>query len=172
MDRTADDRTKDIENVLQVNLMGTIYGIKCFVPLMLKQKDECYIINSSAGAGLLTGKGMPAYKASKHAITAISEVLYADLKSINANINVSLLIPHWVNTDIAKNIKTKDKKIIKDALERLKNYGMSPTLVAEKVFAGIKEKRFYIFTHLDEHLPKIRQRMENILSLKDPVISV
>lgn len=161
--------TKDIEDVLQVNLMGTIYGIKCFVPLMLKQNDECYIINSSAGAGLLTGKGMFAYKASKHAITAVSEVLYADLKSINSNINVSLLIPHWVNTDIARNLKTTDKRIIEDSMQHLKNHGMSPTSVAEKVFDAINEKRFYIFTHLDEHLPKIRHRMENILSLSNPV---
>lgn len=64
--------------------MGTIHGIKTFVPIMLRQDDECFVINTSAGAGLLTGAGLSAYKASKHAITAISEVLFADLKKINA----------------------------------------------------------------------------------------
>lgn len=52
-ERLLPEKTKDIEDVLQVNLMGTIYGIKYFIPGMLKQKDECYIINSSAGAGII-----------------------------------------------------------------------------------------------------------------------
>lgn len=160
--------THDIEQVLEVNLMGTIYGIKNFVPIMLNQKDECFIINTSAGAGLLTGPGLSAYKASKHAIMAISEVLFADLKQLNANINVSVLIPHWVNTGMPKSIKTTDIEVINDHLENLKKFGMSPTLVAEKVFEGIKEKRFYIFTHFEEHMPKIRKRIEAILALCDP----
>lgn len=136
---------------------------------MLKQNNDCYIINSSAGAGSLASKGMFAYKASKHAITVISQVLYADLKSTNANVKVSLLIPHWVNTDIARHIQTDDKRIIDECIVKLRNDGMSPALVAEMVFDGIKENRFYIFTHEDEHLPKIRHRMESILSLSDPV---
>lgn len=78
--------TDDIKDVLQVNLLGTIYGIKAFLPIMLNQGDECFIINTSAGAGLLTGPGLSAYKASKHAVIAISEVLFADLKQINANV--------------------------------------------------------------------------------------
>lgn len=160
--------TQDIEQVLQVNLMGTIYGIKNFVPIMLKQQDECFIINTSAGAGFLAGEGLSAYKASKHAITAISEVLFADLKQINANIHVAVLIPHWVNTDMPTSIKTTDAKVIEDHRNHLKNFGMLPALVAEKVFAGIKEKIFYIFTHPDDHLPRIKQRMEGILTLSGP----
>ncbi len=160
--------TTDIEEVIQVNLMGTIYGIKTFIPIMLKQNDNCYVINTSAGAGLLTGAGLSAYKASKHAIVAVSEVLYADLKAIHASIHVSVLIPHWVNTDIAKNIKTDDKKIINDSIERLINFGMPAETVAEKVFDAIKNRQFYIFTHANEHLPKIKKRMETILSIGNP----
>lgn len=160
--------TEDIEQVLQVNLMGTIHGIKTFVPIMLRQNDECFVINTGAGAGLLTGAGLSSYKASKHAITAISEVLYADLKQINSNIKVSVLIPHWVNTNMPKSIKTEDKKVINNHLEHLRSFGMAPKSVAEKVFEGIKEKKFYIFTNFEEHAPKIKKRMERILALQDP----
>lgn len=160
--------SSNIENVMRINLLGTIYGIKAIVPVMLEQKDPCYIVNTSAGAGLLTGKGLSAYKASKHGITAISEILYADLKQINSNIHVSLLIPHWVNTHMPTSINGSDE-IINSHLEHLQKFGMRAEDVAEIVFSGIGKKQFYIFTHPDEHLPKIRQRMESILMTDQPV---
>lgn len=155
--------TASIEKVLRVNLLGTIHGLKAFVPRMLNQNDSCYIVNTSAGAGLLTGAGLPAYKASKHAISALTEVLAADLKKISANIQVSLLIPHWVNTDLPYSIEEACPNTIQSQLDNLRRDGMQPDRVAEIVFAGIQNNQFYIFTHPDEHLPKIKQRMEKIL---------
>ncbi len=155
--------TTHIEKVLGVNLFGTIHGIKTFVPIMLKQNDQCYIINTCAGAGFLTGKGLSAYKASKHAIAAISETLAADLAQMNAKIQVSLLIPHWVDTQIPNSIEEADASCIQNQLEHLKKFGIPPNMAAEKLFDGIMAKQFYIFTHPEEHLPKIKQRMEKIL---------
>lgn len=161
--------SSSIENVMRTNLLGTIYGIKAIVPIMLKQNNQCYVINTSAGAGLLTGKGLSAYKASKYAITAISEVLYADLKQINSNIHVSLLIPHWVNTQMPNSIDEPDPNIINNHLEHLQKFGMCARDVAEIVLLGISRKQFYIFTNPDEHLPRIRQRMEAILATDHPL---
>lgn len=161
--------SSSIENVLRVNLLGTIYGIRAIVPIMLKQNDQCYIVNTSAGAGLLTGPGLSAYKASKHAITAISEVLYADLKQINSNIHVSLLIPHLVNTQMSNSIDETDQNIKKMHVENLKKVGMCARDVAKIVFLGISKKQFYIFTKPHEHLPKIKLRMEAILANDYPV---
>lgn len=159
--------SSSIENVIRVNLFGTIYCIQAIVPIMLKQNDPCYIINTTAGAGLLTGKGLSAYKASKHAITAISEVLYADLKQINSNIHVSLLIPHLVNTQMPNSIDESDPHIINSHLEHLQKFGMCARDVAEIVFSGISKNQFYIFTNPDEHLPRIKQRIEAILATED-----
>jgi len=161
--------SSSIENVMRINLFGTIYGIKIIVPIMLKQNDPCYIVNTTAGAGLLTGKGLSAYKASKHAITAISEVLYADLKQINSNIHVSLLIPHWVNTQMPKSLDETDPNIIQRHLEHLQQFGMPPEAVAEIIFLGMSKKQFYVFTNPDEHLPRIKQRMEAILATEYPI---
>jgi len=156
--------TENIEQVFKVNLMSAVYGIKNIVPIMLNQNDECWIVNTSAGAGFLTGAGMSPYKASKHAITAITETLAADLKNINSNIHVALLIPHWVNTNIVENIKTDDKTIIQKHAENLKINGMDSDVVAEKLFEALEKKQFYIFTHPEEHLPRIKKRMEEILN--------
>lgn len=160
--------TAVIEKVLQVNLFGTIYGTKLFVPIMLKQNDQCFIINTCAGAGLLTGAGLSGYKISKHAVTTLTEVLYADLKKINSNIQVSLLIPHWVNTEMPSSIEEAAPQVINNHMMHLQKFGMSTKDVSEKVFSGIKEKQFYIFTHPEEHLPMIKQRMERILLMGQP----
>lgn len=158
-----------IENVLRVNLLGTIFGIKAFVPIMLELGDQCYIINTSAGAGMLTSSGLSAYKASKHGITAISEVLYSDLKRINANIHVSLLIPHWVNTQMPSSIDESDLKVVDVYKAHLEKFGMCPSDVADVIFEGIHSKKFYVFTNPEEHLPKIQARMESILTVSNPV---
>lgn len=155
--------TDDIHKVFQINIMGTIHGIKAFVPLMLKQKSDAYIVNTAAGAGFLTGAGLGAYKASKHAIVAISEVLLADLQQLNANINVSVLIPHLVATNMPSSINTQDERVIHEQLKHLAENGMAPALVADKLFEGIAKKKFYIFTHPNVHLPKIKKRLASIL---------
>jgi len=43
---------EEIEKVLNINLWGTIYGTKAFLPIMLAQKEGC-IINISSGFGLI-----------------------------------------------------------------------------------------------------------------------
>jgi NADP-dependent 3-hydroxy acid dehydrogenase YdfG len=156
--------TNDIQDVMQVNIMGTIHGIKAFVPMMLQQENECYVINTAAGAGLLTGAGLGAYKASKHAIIAISEVLLADLQQISATIQVSVLISHLVATNMPSSIKTNDPTLVQQHLKQLSEFGMDPSFVAEKLFEGISAKKFYIFTQPQVHLPKIKKRLESILA--------
>lgn len=158
----------DFERVLDINLIGTYNAISTCVPIMLAQGEGGHIINTTAGAGLLTGPGLAAYKASKHALIAISEVLLADLKQINSAINVSVLIPHWVNTDIPTSLVAVNQQIIDDHRSHLATFGMPPELAVEILFEGIKENKFYIFTHPETHLPKIKLRMEGIMGLENP----
>ncbi len=40
--------------ILEVNVWGVIHGIHVFTPLMLKQDNECYIVNVASMAGLIT----------------------------------------------------------------------------------------------------------------------
>jgi short-subunit dehydrogenase len=49
---------------------------------MLKEDTECYIINTSSLAGLLTGGGMAMYNVTKHGVVSLSECLYNELNNI------------------------------------------------------------------------------------------
>jgi NAD(P)-dependent dehydrogenase (short-subunit alcohol dehydrogenase family) len=60
------------ESVMGVNLWGVIHGVRAFVPVMLAQDTECHIVNTASMAGLVSGPGLGAYKATKHAVVSLS----------------------------------------------------------------------------------------------------
>jgi NAD(P)-dependent dehydrogenase (short-subunit alcohol dehydrogenase family) len=95
-----DSSLADWEWVLGVNLWGVIHGIHTFVPLMLAQGTPGHIVNTASMAGLLTGRGPAVYRVSKHAVVALSEMLYHQLAHRGANVKVSVLCPGGVDTQI------------------------------------------------------------------------
>jgi NAD(P)-dependent dehydrogenase (short-subunit alcohol dehydrogenase family) len=95
---------KALQKVIDVNLMSVIYGLRAFIPIMLSQNGECYIVNTASGAGLHTTANMTGYMTTKHAVVALSEVLYFDLKQRKTNINISVLCPGMVDTNLTKSM--------------------------------------------------------------------
>lgn len=158
---------------IQINLLSIIYSLREFLPLMLSQQEESYVINTASGAGLHTGSNMSGYMATKHAVVALSEVLYFDLAESKANVHVSVLCPGLVNTNLTNsiNIKSDASKEIKEMasfFQKAIKEGMSADDVAEQVFAAIAENKFYILTHFKEHEALIRHRFEGILQQISP----
>ncbi len=152
---------KDYEWVMGVNLWGVIYGINTFLPIMLEQSEESHIINTSSFAGIVAGNG--AYAVTKFGVTALSEMMKAQLSSINSKVNVSLLIPGIVDTGIVDSNRNRPKELknpskgnrnwdeINKRLEVTRNVyrnSMSPDLVADMVFNAIENDIFYIFTEM------------------------
>ncbi|MBN1801718.1 MAG: SDR family NAD(P)-dependent oxidoreductase [Candidatus Lokiarchaeota archaeon] len=160
--------------IMGVNLWGVIHGIKAFVPIMIKQDVECHIVNTSSLGGLIQGHGI--YGITKHAIVALSESLGMELEMSNRKINVSVLCPSFVNTDILDSERHRPPDLLNDS-DKVKNHpellnkgfakmelesGRTPQEVAEMVFQSIIDERFYILT--DTNLrTAVRERMENIL---------
>jgi len=69
--------TQDFQNVINVNLMGTVRVTKALLPLV--QKSRGRIINLSSSSGLLSRAGQSAYSASKFAIEAFSDSLRQEM---------------------------------------------------------------------------------------------
>lgn len=171
----------DWEWVMGVNLLGIIYGLRCFVPLMLNQKTECHIVNNASATGLV-GYGLSApYQIAKHGVVSLSEHLYYSLRERDANVKVSVLCSAWVKTRIMNagrnrpaELKTSSRnQSSRGALQAQKmrqalQEGMPPREVANQVFQAIENEQFYILTHLAETAPLVRQRMEGILNHQNP----
>ena len=71
-----------------------------FLPQMRKQGTHCQILNVCSIAGLISMNGAPAYFSSKHAAVALSECVYKQLKAENANIDISIFCPGYVQTEM------------------------------------------------------------------------
>ena len=173
----------DWEWVLGVNLWGVIHGIRVFTPLMLAQGDECHIVNTASGAGLHARPGLTMYSVSKHAVVALSESLYGELRLADAKIGVSVLCPAVVNTRIGESERNRPAELrntgdLGDAGEKMQNMerafrailaatGIPPDDVAAAVVDAIRHDTFYIITH-EETRVRVRARMDDILLGSNP----
>src|ERR1700722_11872558 len=83
--------------VLGVNLGGVINGVRAFMPALLAQ-DRGHLLNTSSIFGVFAGTLGP-YGVSKHAVTALTETLYFNLKAQGIeHVGVSVLCPSAVRT--------------------------------------------------------------------------
>ncbi|MFX0081829.1 MAG: SDR family NAD(P)-dependent oxidoreductase [Candidatus Hodarchaeota archaeon] len=160
---------KDFQWVIAVNLWGVIYGVITFLPIMFEQNEESHIVNTSSGSAFSPGNG--AYDITKYGVTALSELMRIELKKIDSNVSVSLLVPGIVDTAIVDSNRNRPKDLknpskgstnrekINERLEEIRNRyrgSMSPDLVADMTFNAIENDIFYIFTEMD-----MKQGIEN-----------
>ncbi len=89
---------KDWQWILGVNVWGVVHGLHTFVPIMLAQDEEGWIVNTASMGGLVPGTGV--YGVSKHAVVALSEALYSGLKTSEAKVGCSVLCPIFIKTRI------------------------------------------------------------------------
>jgi len=142
-----------------VNTWGVIHGLRSFIPLMLEQDEECAIVNTSSQSGITCTPYSAAYCLSKHAVVALSECLYHELALSGSKIQVSVLCPMAVATNIDKAERNRPARategseqeeavagLVRGALSEQLAKGVTPQAMAEQTLQAIRAKRFYIFT--------------------------
>ena len=146
---------------LGVNLMGVIWGIEIFGPLIEQHGEGGHIVSTASIAGLISSGGAVQYSVSKYGVVALSEGLRAELAP--RGIGVSVLCPGFVRTQImdsSRNLPERFGRIPADRLaairasepfkmiqERVSN-GIDPAYVGELVREGIENDWPYIFTDM------------------------
>ncbi len=171
---------RDWQWVLGVNLWGVVHGVRSFVPRMLAQGDACHVVNTASVAGLLAPQSMGVYNVSKHAVVALSETLYHDLRTVGASIGVTLLCPAFVPTGIAQSERNRPGELrdatpptesmlaSQRATEKAVSSGrIGAAQVAQMTFEAIRENRFYVLTH-PGILPSVELRMQDVLMQRNP----
>ena len=164
--------------ILGVNLWGVIHGVRAFTPRLIAQ-NEGHIVNTASVAGLISPPGSGAYNVTKHAVVALSESLYHDLRERGSGVGVSVLCPAYVPTRITDSERNRPKDLplaeksaatlAREAMLRkaVTSGKVSADQVAQAVVAAVKEERFYILTH-PRIKGAIRARMEDILDERAP----
>jgi NAD(P)-dependent dehydrogenase (short-subunit alcohol dehydrogenase family) len=83
----------------RVNLLGTVYGIKAFVPRMMAAGTHGHVLATTSGAGGTgTMYGNGPYATTKAAIVSVMECLYGQVRDAAVDIVPSLIFPGVTNT--------------------------------------------------------------------------
>jgi NAD(P)-dependent dehydrogenase (short-subunit alcohol dehydrogenase family) len=160
--------------VLGVNLNGVMNGVRAFMPVLLSQ-DAGHLLNTSSIFGAFAGTLGP-YGVSKHAVTALTETLYFNLRSQGvAHVGVSVLCPSAVRTNFGTSSRNRPdgagpaaprdeaERASAERFDELSVLGASPAEVAGMVVDGIRSRRFYILTSDNRHAA-VQRRGEEIVA--------
>ena len=148
--------------LININLGGCFNGVHAFLPKMQSNKEEGHIIATCSTSGFIAYPMLGLYSASKFGIRGLMTSLRAELT--DSNVDVSIVCPGEVTTNIVNSTfdtspgqeaiesledsNTNPKALLEVAAEDAQNtYPISPLEAAQAIFAGIKNKDFYIFTH-------------------------
>ena len=174
----------DWEWVLGVNVWGVVHGVRLFTPMMLEaaKADATYqghIVNTASMAGLLTAPNMGIYNVSKHAVVALTETLYQDLKLVTDQISASVLCPYFVPTGITQSQRNRPSTLPEEKPTQSQLIGqamsdkavssgkVSAVQVAQFVFDAVAHDQFYVYSH-PQALGNVQSRMEAIVQQHNP----
>ncbi len=136
---------------IEVNLMGPISVLECFVPKMIEAGRGGHVVNVSSAAGLFGLPWHAAYSASKFGLRGVCEVLRFDLARYD--IGVSLVCPGAVKTPLVGTVKIvgvdREDPSVRKLIKVFERRAVSPETVAEKIIAGVERNRYMVFTSRD-----------------------
>jgi len=149
-----------------------------------------HLVNTSSIFGVFAGTLGP-YGVSKHAVTALTETLYFNLKSQGADhVGVSVLCPGAVRTNFGRSSRNRPawagaagagrgassadterasaerasaERASAERFDQLAVLGASPAEVAGRVLDGIRSRRFYILTS-DNRNGAVLRRGEEVVA--------
>ena len=146
---------RDWQWIVDINLMGVVYGVEIFTPLIKSHGEGGHFLNTASMAGHATTEYMPPYHATKYAIVGYSESIAQDL--IKSDIRVTCLCPTWVKSSIAssghgrpsaKDTKAEATGMVKatqNSVSALVANGMEADRMAELTLAMMAEGRMHVF---------------------------
>ncbi|MEZ4333939.1 MAG: SDR family NAD(P)-dependent oxidoreductase [Myxococcota bacterium] len=137
----AEQRLDDLAWLVGVNYWGVVHGCHFFLPL-LRRQDEGHIVNLSSMFGFLGLPGQSGYCATKAAVRALSESLWAELRG--ERIGVSSVHPGCIGTSIIRASRVGDEAVRRDVQDFFDRRGAPPDAVARAILRAIERDRLFV----------------------------
>jgi NAD(P)-dependent dehydrogenase (short-subunit alcohol dehydrogenase family) len=173
-------RHSDWQKMIDVNLIGPISVLECFVPPMIEAGRGGHVVNVSSAAGLFGLPWHAAYSASKFGLRGVSEVLRFDLR--RHGIGVSLVCPGGVRTPLVDSVEIvgvdRSDPRVQRAIAHFMRRAVTPERVAERIIEGIEKDRYMVYTSLDIRIGHWVQRKlawpyeETMRRLNDRMVAI
>ncbi|GIJ37247.1 SDR family oxidoreductase [Micromonospora andamanensis] len=98
LENESDDATAQ---QLNVNLLGTINGMKAVMPRM-RARGRGHIINMVSAVGMVGLPGCATYSAAKHGVVGLSEAVRGELRG--AGVDLSIILPIPAQTELTSGV--------------------------------------------------------------------
>lgn len=144
--------------VLDVNVMGVVYGTQVTVPLIKEHGEGGWVVNVASMAGFGPLPLATPYTASKAAVVAMTENWSMELAP--EGIHACVLCPGFTQTRINLSERNKHERYatgssaasgaarhMDGVLKRVVEEGMPSSVVAERVIEALESGELYVFTH-------------------------
>ncbi|WP_314036315.1 SDR family NAD(P)-dependent oxidoreductase [Dietzia sp. CH92] len=161
--------------VMNVNVDGVFHCVRSFVPRMIAAGTPSCVATVSSVGGINSVAVQSPYIVSKFAVEAMTEALHQDLAVVGAPIQVSVLIPHSIRSEIfraaRRDAPTENPvaNAVFDAMQRdNESTGLDPLVAAEHMVAQIARGDFWI--HSDDRLctAALERRARQLLDSSPP----
>lgn len=133
-----------IERVLNVNLLGTLFATKAFLPHLL-ERPEAHIVNLSSMGGFVPVPGQTIYGAAKAGVKLLSEGLGAEL--LGTNVRITVAFPGAVATNILENSGLSRSATGEPPKKAMKPLGARKA--AEIIVAAMERNAYNVFVGRD-----------------------
>lgn len=131
--------SKEIADMVNTNLLGTIYVTRAFLPHFLRQKRG-HVVSVASMATYFNFYGLSVYSATKAGLLAFSKALRNEL--VSTGVKVSLLLPPDTDTPGLQN-----ENLVKPKITAQLSGGaavMAPERVADALLRGVAQGKFEI----------------------------
>ncbi|MFJ7954740.1 SDR family NAD(P)-dependent oxidoreductase [Streptomyces sp. NPDC096319] len=160
--------------MLRVNIGGYVNGIRAFVPRMLERGEKAWVVNVSSIGGMLPSPLMAPYSVTKFGTLALTESLHYEMLMKGAPVQVSVVTPGSVRSEIFKAARpgeTAPPEIaaFNDQLQAMADeHGLTPEEHAERVFEMVAEGRYWAIPQPEQLFPALQPRTDMILARENP----
>lgn len=96
----------DIQKTIEVNALAPMFITKEFLSAMMNS-NEGHICNIASSGGLVSNPKMSVYAASKWSLIGWSDSLRLEMKQKNKKVNVTTIMPYYINTGMFDGVKSK-----------------------------------------------------------------
>jgi NAD(P)-dependent dehydrogenase (short-subunit alcohol dehydrogenase family) len=145
---------------IDIDLMGPIHVIECFLPPMIAAGRRGHLVNVSSAAGLFGLPWHAPYSAAKFGLRGVSEVLRFDLR--RQGIGVTLVCPGAVRTPLVGTVDIvgvdREHPGLRAMVAQFERHAISPERVAEQILDAVRRGRELVLTSWDVKLGYWAQR--------------
>lgn len=140
----AKDTVLEVDRrIMEVDYFGTIALTKYILPHFLKRKSGHFVVVSSV-MGKMGTPYRSGYAAAKHALHGFFDSLRAELWRETRNIQVTLICPGWIRTNITLNALTGVGEKL-NQMDRATHEGLTPLQFAIKMIRAIERRKEEVY---------------------------